>query len=144
MGTEDAYRLFLAQHPSGKWAQDARIRIDSFALNATAVPPPTTGPAHAPIATSPAPVAPVGNAVSAYGIQLGAFSPNEKANSEWQGIAARFPTQLQGLRPIVVAVEAPLGRIFRLQAAVENEARARAVCDDLRKQSQGCVPVVPR
>ena len=32
LATAEAYRAFLAQHPSGKWSEEARIRIEAFAL----------------------------------------------------------------------------------------------------------------
>src|SRR3979411_226617 len=42
LATADAYRAFLAQHPSGKWSEEARIRIEAFALgSAPRLAPPT-------------------------------------------------------------------------------------------------------
>jgi len=81
---------------------------------------------------------------AAYGIQLGAFSSQEKADARWQFMAAQFASQLQGLASRVVAADTPQGRIYRLQADVGEESRARAICEALREQSQPCVPVIPR
>ena len=149
-GTVEAYRQFLAQHPNGKWSQEARIRVENFALGAAPAPKPTVTAAPAvPASSAPAAAAPIAPAPSAaapapaFGIQLGAFTSAEKANSEWPVIAARFPSQLQTLSPRVVSVDTPSGRLFRLQAAARDEAQARAICDALRKQSQVCVPVIP-
>jgi hypothetical protein len=59
-------------------------------------------------------------------------------------MAAQFASQLQGLTSRVVAADTPQGRIYRLQADVGEESRARAICEALREQSQPCVPVIPR
>lgn len=80
---------------------------------------------------------------SGYGIQLGAFSSNDRATQEWQRLSARFSTELKGLSPRVQTVTSGSGRLYRLQADVESEARARAICDALKRQSQGCVVVLP-
>jgi hypothetical protein len=55
----------------------------------------------------------------------------------------RFGPQLLGLQERVVSADMPSGRIYRLQAMVGDEARARAICESLRKQGQGCVAVLP-
>ena len=78
-----------------------------------------------------------------YGIQLGAFSSEAAANNEWRLLAGRFGPELQGLQEHVVPADTPSGRVYRLQAVVGDEARARGICDSLRKRSQGCVAVLP-
>lgn len=78
-----------------------------------------------------------------FGIQLGAFSSEPAANNEWGLLRARFAPELQGLQQHVVAADTASGRVYRLQAVVGDEARARAICDSLRKRSQGCVAVLP-
>jgi hypothetical protein len=147
--TAAAYQQFLAQHPNGKWAQEARIRIQNFALAAAPAvhadapaPPSTPAPAAAPAASIPAPAASA-VATSAYGIQLGAFSSQERASAEWQALVGRYPAELQRLAPRVMAADTASGRVYRLQAQTPDEARARLICDELRRQSQACVPVVP-
>ncbi len=152
--TADSYRQFLAHYPNGRWAQEARIRIQNFALNGLALQGPAeTGPAGAAPAagTTGAPAAatsasveiPTATAAGGYGIQLGAFASETAANAAWQQLSARFGVQLAGLAPRVVAANTANGTLFRLQAAVSDEARARALCDMLRKGSQACVPVLP-
>jgi cell division septation protein DedD len=78
-----------------------------------------------------------------FGIQLGAFGSEAAANNEWRLLTGRFAPQLQGLQEHVVPADTPSGRVYRLQAVVGDEARARGICDSLRKQAQGCVAVLP-
>jgi cell division septation protein DedD len=78
-----------------------------------------------------------------FGIQLGAFSTEAGANTEWHLLTSRFAPDLRGLQEHVVPAETPSGRIYRLQAAVGNEGRARSICDSLRKHGQACVAVLP-
>jgi hypothetical protein len=85
----------------------------------------------------------VAGASPGYGIQLGAFASELAASNEWQQLVSRFSAELRGLSPHVVTANTATGLLFRLQAQVADEARARALCDMLRKQSQACVPVLP-
>jgi cell division septation protein DedD len=78
-----------------------------------------------------------------FGVQLGAFASEDAATNEWQQLTARFGAELRGLAPRVVSANTSTGRLFRLQTLVADEARARALCDMLKKQSQACVPVLP-
>jgi cell division septation protein DedD len=114
----------------------------------TAQPVEASAPSRTPASASvPAPVPRTGVssaiASTGYGIQLGAFSSEDKAGSEWRDLTSRFSTQLGGLAPHTVSVAASAGRLFRLQAAVATEAQARAICGELKKQGQACVPVIP-
>jgi SPOR domain len=167
--TADAYRQFLTQHPNGKWAQEARIRIESFALgaaparppsasgrppsaSAAAPPRPLSAPASAPANTSASTSASIsasGSTVSTgshpgAGVQLGAFNTDTGARKEWQVLTARFGPQLKGLAPHIVAADTSAGRVYRLQALVGGEERARAVCEALKQQGQGCMPLLLR
>jgi len=156
--TAEGYLQFLAKHPTGKWAQEARIHAQNFALVATTQGQSTAAgaaPAGASPASSPAPViatragpavGPVLTSTTApgvYGIQLGAFTSEDRANAEWRVLQERFAEQLQGLAPQVVSAETTSGRVFRLQALAGDESRARLICEQLQQRSQGCVPVVP-
>jgi cell division septation protein DedD len=78
-----------------------------------------------------------------FGVQLGAFASEDAATNEWQQLTTRFSAELRGLAPRVVSASTSTGRLFRLQALVADESRARALCDMLKKQSQACVPVLP-
>ncbi len=150
--TAQAYQQFIAQYPAGKWAKEAQVRIDNFAVSAappggeaaagaaTPAMPPTAGegaslPDAAPTATS---------ADSGYGVQLGAFSSAERANEEWKKLQAETAGTLDGLAPRVVVGDAQGKAIYRLQAQVRDEAQARAICGGLKVANKPCVPVVPR
>jgi len=50
---------------------------------------------------------------------------------------------LRALDPNALSPREALDLLFRLQTLVADEARARALCDVLKKQSQACVPVLP-
>jgi len=101
--------------------------------------------AAVPMPPVPAPAAakPVASAAVGYGVQLGAFKTEARANSEWHALTARFGSELAGLQEHVVAADTASGRIYRLQASVGDQGRARALCESLRKQSQACVAVLP-
>ncbi|MDB6090270.1 MAG: hypothetical protein JWN85_3054 [Gammaproteobacteria bacterium] len=78
-----------------------------------------------------------------YGVQLGAFSSESAATNQWQQLTERFGSEMRGLAPHVVSTNTAAGALFRLQARVADETRARAICDSLKKQAQACVPVLP-
>jgi cell division septation protein DedD len=80
----------------------------------------------------------------AFGIQLGAFASEAGASNQWHVLTGQFPGELRGLTERIVAAETGSGRIYRLQATVGEEDKARAICAALRKRSQDCVPVLPR
>jgi cell division septation protein DedD len=154
--TADAYRQFLAAHPQAKSAHEARIRIENFGLNggtaaasATAAPQPASAPqvANAPAsqapppppASQPAPAAPPARSAG-YSVQLGAFSTQAKAQSQWRRLMARFGTQLHGTVSEVESGKTSKGRhVYRLKAKVPSDARARALCAQLKKHAQACV-----
>ena len=143
----EAYQQFLAQYPAGKWAKEAQVRIDNFAMAGAASagaesPAGATPPASAGEGASiPAPASTV--AASGYGVQLGAFSSSERANDEWKRLQADSAGLLDGLSPRVVVGEAQGKTIYRLQAEVRDEVQARAVCGGLKVAKKPCVPVIP-
>jgi cell division septation protein DedD len=146
--TADAYKQFLNQHSSGKYSAEARIRMESFALEGqplNAVIEPSK-----PVAVRPTVVVPASStsisapSANTFGIQLGAFSTEEKANAEWQRLQSSFATELGALRAHLVPVTTAAGNLVRLQAHVESETRARAVCAALIEKSQACVVVLPQ
>ena len=122
----------------------------------TAVPAAPVGPTKAPAPLGPKAPALGGPQVpapamaappaagSAFGIQLGAFGSEAAATSEWQQLVARFGPQLQGLSPHIVTADTAAGHLYRLQAVVGDEARARALCSSLKQRAQPCMPVLPR
>jgi hypothetical protein len=144
---QQAYERFLAQHPAGRWAKEAKVRIEGFKSggSADAVPPAApaagSGTAAGDAAAMPdvAPRAPA----SGFGVQLGAFSSAERANEEWTKLQSDAAGLLDGLAPRVVVGEAGGKTLYRLQAEVRDEAQARAVCGGLKVANKPCVPVIP-
>ena len=145
----EAYRQFVTQYPSGKWAKEARVRIDAFASQsgATGAAPDVAAAPPAPDAAVPAAGEAAGSppaiVTSGFGVQLGAFSSAERANEEWKKLQADAAGMLDGLSPRVVVGEASGKTIYRLQAEVRDEAQARAICGGLKVAKKPCVPVIP-
>jgi cytoskeletal protein RodZ len=155
--TADAYRQFLAQHPQAKSAQEARIRIENFGMSSAATAgggaTPAAAPAASPAAAAPsakpakpgsAAAAPQSAAGERYSVQLGAFTTQAKAQSQWQRLNARFGAKLHGTESDIEPAKNAHGkRIYRLKAKPLTEARARALCAALRKRGQACVVAGP-
>lgn len=109
--------------------------------------PPPPGPPSKPAPVAPA--RPAGSAApadesSGYGIQLGAFSSQAAALTEWKRIQLKFDPQLHGLFAHAVPVTVTSGTLFRLQSPVADEAKARDICTELTKLAQPCVVVLPK
>jgi cell division septation protein DedD len=153
--TADAYRQFLSQHPQGKNAQEARIRLENFGLNASASAP-AAGAAAAgvpaptpPAAAAPRPKAPSATPAAApaaapagggqFTVQLGAFSSHEKAQAQWHHLSARFAHEFSGNTPDIERGKSGHHHVFRLRVKGLTEAHARSICAALRKQSQACI-----
>ncbi len=144
--TPESYQQFLAQHPAGKWAKEAQLRLDTFAGQGPASGS-ASSPGQVPASSGEAaaiPEPPAGGAAGGFGVQLGAFSSAERANEEWTKLKTEAPGTLDGLEPRVVVAEVSGKTIYRLQAAVLDEAQARAICGGLKVANKACVPVLPR
>ena len=74
-------------------------------------------------------------------VQLGAFSSVDKAEAEWSRARDRFPA-LQALEPRITAAETRAGRLFRLQAGLQDTAAAADLRARLKAGGQPCL-VVP-
>jgi cell division septation protein DedD len=122
----------------GESAQRAAPAARNDNAATRAAPPP--GPP-----SKPAPVAQTSPATSSdgYGIQLGAFSTQAAALSEWKRLQTAHDAELHGLFAHAVPVEVTSGKLFRLQSPVGDEARARAICTSLTKHQTPCVVVLP-
>lgn len=149
--TAESYQQFVDRHPQGRMADEARIRIGNFALAQTPSSSPQEMPAPqsptpafgAPVPTAPTPATstPTGGA---YRIQLGAFSGGDKqAMGEWRRLQGEHPQLLGGLTPSVKLATTTSGHLYRLQAGVMTEERAREVCAKLKSAGQTCVIVLP-
>ncbi|HEU4624874.1 MAG TPA: SPOR domain-containing protein [Steroidobacteraceae bacterium] len=78
-----------------------------------------------------------------YGIQLGAFSTQAAALSEWKRLQVAHDAELHGLFAHAVPVTVSSGKLYRLQSPVGDEARARGICASLTKKQTPCVVVLP-
>ncbi len=94
-----------------------------------------TRPVAAPVVNvEPAPVT--------HRIQLGAYSSRDKALDAWREVRARH-VELQGLVSQAVLGSNGKVEIYRLQASVASQERAREICRVLVAARQGCVYVSP-
>jgi len=153
---------FALDAPGGRLQQPLPNRVVAIVPTEPSIAPPLARPIASPPYIRPTPSPPFqsggslptsskleggpmyGGGLNGFGIQLGAFSSEQRAREEWLRVSARFPQQLRALTPHVIPATSASGPLFRLQAAVPNgEASARLTCDSLKKQFQGCVVVLP-
>ncbi|MFN5010086.1 MAG: SPOR domain-containing protein [Gammaproteobacteria bacterium] len=116
---------------------DAPTTVSPPEAAAPAIPRPAAPAARAAPAksTEPAPVS--------HRIQLGAFGSREQAQAEWAQARTQH-RELQGLVPLLTPVTSTNGTsMWRLQAGVVSEARAREICDMLQAARQPCVYTPP-
>lgn len=114
------------------------------AAAASTKPVPQVSPEAAKAVQSvPAAPSPVTDTPAQFGIQLGAFRTREAALNSWKQLQVKFDADLHGLFARAVPVQHSAGQLFRLQAPVGEEGRARAICASLVKKSQPCVIVLP-
>ncbi len=112
---------------------------------AKATPEPKRVASASPAASAAKPAAaPAATSGSAFGIQLGAFRSQDAALKNWKQLQVKYNADLHGLFAHAVPVKQTAGQLFRLQAPVGEESRARAICASLSKQSQPCVVVLPK
>ena len=121
------------------------------------VPAPTSAPAPAPIpaatpVVTPAPVAPKPAAAqtkpvtvkgSGYGVQIGAFASQAKAEAQWVAIQNRFRRDLAGSAHHIEAGKAGSKAVFRLKLSQPSQAAAKALCGRLAAGGQSCVVYHP-
>jgi cell division septation protein DedD len=161
--TLDAYQQFVAVHADGKWAQEARVRIENFQLNAGGQSAPSAPgadavPAAAIVATAQASkpaakpeskgatqndsAANTGKSSGKHYVQLGAYRSKASAESAWQQVSGRFPTQLKSLHPhYATATGTSAKSLVRLQVPLPSSQRAHDLCAELKKQSQACITI---
>jgi cell division protein FtsN len=101
-----------------------------------AAPPRETVPA-------PAPPAPASPRTLRYGVQLGAFSTEAKAQAEWQRALRAHGSELAGLAHDIAPVRSGANTLYRLRVATAGEAKSRSLCEALRRKGQACVVVLP-
>lgn len=151
--TAAGYRAFIDTHPKGRWTREARVRLQNFLTTPGVLGPAAIEPSEPPPAmlpeepvntevTDPAPTTLVEPAPVTHRIQLGAFSSRDLALEAWREARTRH-TELQGLVSQVIVGSNGQVDIYRLQASVVSEERAREVCRVLAAAGQGCVYVPP-
>jgi hypothetical protein len=165
----ESYRSFINAHPRGRWASEAKVRLQNFLATPGVIGPAAVEPVEAPAPPAMLPPAPLDEQLLpsasslpsatvsppaaapepvpvTHRIQLGAFSSRELALEAWRAARERHES-LQGLVAQVVevpsTVNSPTTRVFRLQAGVASEARAREICAALSAARQACVYVLP-
>lgn len=154
--TAEGYRAFINNHPKGRWTREARVRLQNFlstpgVIGPAAIEPFESAPPPAMLPAEPEAPEPGAPSVESQGdvaapvnhrIQLGAYSSRDVALEAWRTARAKH-VELQGLVSQVVAGRNAQGEVFRLQASVASEERAREVCRMLVAGGQGCVYVPP-
>jgi hypothetical protein len=130
-----------AQAPAAPGPVEPAAASEDPIFDAPAAASPPAAPA-AP-AKPAAPAAPAEPAPISHRIQLGAFGTREQAQAEWAQARTRH-RELQGLVPVLTPVTAVNGAsMWRLQAGVVSQARAREICDTLQAARQPCVYAPP-
>ena len=100
----------------------------------TATPAPTPISTPKPAAGEKPPVA-VSDGV---GVQVGAFSTKEAAESGWTKLGGQAGGALSGVSHRVIAGSADNGTIYRLQAVATTAAAADALCSKLKDAGISC------
>ena len=133
---------------------DGATALETRADDDALPPPPPDPDAVTPpsVATSAGATAPAGVAAPVrdefagktvtHRIQLGAFSSRDKALAGWQAARDQH-VELQGLVPQVVEFKNGAQTMYRLQASVLSEQRAREACKVLVGAGQPCLYVLP-
>lgn len=143
LDTPEAYQVYLGGHPEGSHAAEARDRLADFMLLRTPAGDDADTPATAPTALR----GPSGTleALAAgseeFRVQLGAYLSESQASAAWTRLASAHAAALGRLIPHVDRVDRDGKTLWRLQAGPLAEARARAVCAELRGRGADCVAV---
>lgn len=100
-----------------------------------AAPVATPSQAAAP-AAAPAPAAAA--ASGGVGVQVGAFSSKATAEAGWTKLVGQAGAALSGVPHRVVAGNADIGTVYRLQAVAPDAASAQALCGKLKAAGISC------
>lgn len=91
---------------------------------------PGTGPTAVPAANQAA-------AGEGVGVQVGAYSSNDRAETGWSTLSTRYPA-LSGVKHRIVQATVDGSPIFRLQAVAGDANAAAALCNALKNQGADC------
>ena len=108
-----------------------------------AVPEGKNKPAQMAASEAPKPVTPAPGATAAptsggVGVQVGAFSSKEAAETGWTKLAGQAGGALSGVSHRVIAGSADNGTVYRLQAVAPDAAAAGALCSKLKGAGISC------
>ncbi len=111
----------------------------SDAMPATTIPAaPEPTVAETPSPAAPAPEKSAVKSSGSYKIQLGAFSSETEAQTNWNRIAKKYSGTVKGA-PIIVRADLPSGTFYRLRASgFASAADAKAACAKLSAAGQAC------
>lgn len=138
--TAQGYQQFVERHPQGGHADEARIRVEN--LNLAAPPAPASMPGAALPSKPGTPAASGKLAASVFRVQLGAFSSETRARSEWQQATKTWHKELAGLGYTIEKAKVGGSTLYRLQTGGVPESRARAICAALQAHHEACVVVM--
>jgi len=112
----------------------------SFAVSEGKSKPAQMAASEAPKPAPPAPGASAAPAAASggVGVQVGAFSSKETAETGWTKLAGQANGALSGVSHRVIAGNADNGTIYRLQAVAPDAAAANALCSKLKGAGISC------
>ncbi len=120
VGTGDtSFAVAEGKEPQGKVADGGEALRSSIDRNQ-----PGSGPAAAP-------------ATGGVGVQVGAYSSQDKAEAGWSTLSTRYPA-LSGVSHRVIQARVDGSPIFRLQAVSGDVKAAQALCSALQSQGGDC------
>ncbi len=105
---------------------------------APVVPAPVPSAMPSKAATPPASPAPAAVASGGVGVQVGAFSSKATAEAGWTKLVGQAGAALSGVPHRVVAGNADIGTVYRLQAVAPDAASAQALCGKLKASGISC------
>ena len=111
-----------------------------------AAAPVASTPAQPPTAAPKAPASaprPVAAKASGFGVQIGAFSTQDKAEAQWRLIEQRHRRELAGATHQVAAGKAGSRPVYRLKVPQASQAAAKDLCRRLSAAGQACVVYHP-
>ena len=135
---DESFKVSQGQHPDASLAGSAGTTPPPAASEPSAAAGDNpAGPAAATAATPPKP-APnnTGNSGSV-AVQVGAYSSNARAESEWSRLVGTHDS-LKGLGHRVVEGKADIGTVYRLQALASDGSAANSLCSHLQADGVKC------
>jgi hypothetical protein len=133
--TVDSYRDYLAKHPEGLWAGEAKERVAALTVAPSVVSVPTLTPPPTPPTPTPMLMPPSTPKVF---VQLGAFSSTEGAQKAWRELQSRHAA-LRDLQPVYQRSGKDASGLHLLKAGVATPTDAEKLCRALQAAGQACL-----